>query len=155
TESLDGSIWYTGALYFEGHVTNSRITHNYFHDTASMGMHIGTYAPGDNISGTLIANNTILRTVFRKSDGGAIYIRDGFHSSTGIQVLNNFIRDYSGPGVSEGKGIYLDDATSHAYVSGNVIAPPRAAIANQTHAVQIHGGNYNIIRNNIIDLGAS
>jgi hypothetical protein len=153
--------WNTGGFYAEGAAPNTTIVNNYVHDLGSMGIAINTwFSAGDKIDGSVIANNVVLRTVERMSDGGAIYLSmHGGDQTSHVTVTNNFVRDYGGPGVTGAAGVYLDDNASHVTVTGNVIAPPTQGTVSTGNlgatAFEMHNGNSNVISDNIVDLGDS
>ncbi len=155
--------WNTGGISFFDTTPNSTIKNNYVHDVTSAGISITSwFAADDSIGGSIIANNVVLRSVQRKSDGGAIYV--GMHGGyqappNGIQVLNNFVRDYGGPGIGGPAGIYLDDNTNNVLVSGNIVGPATPGSGNASRPdyqpFEIHNGHDNHITGNIADLGST
>jgi len=70
---------------------------------------------------------------------------DRGHYSSGNLISNNYIQAFGGPHNST-RAIYLDDEASYNTCTGNVIC------GSGQDAIQIHGGDHNVFRNNIIDL---
>jgi hypothetical protein len=139
---------------------NTKILHNYVHDTPSQGIGIYAYDSGSTIDGSVIEGNVVLRTVQQMNDGGAIYsdMRNTNVNGGHFTIENNFIRDY-GNSSTQAEGIYLDDDTSNATVSGNVIGPPDPGNNNSTTGnwgnTIANAGCCNIWTGNIFDLGSS
>jgi hypothetical protein len=69
-------------------------------------------------------------------------------ADTKIVIEGNIIDGFGGSGAHT-IGIYLDDSTSGARVTHNVLRHTGA------YAIQVHGGSHNRIENNLIDLGSS
>jgi len=153
--------WNSGAFFSEGSSPQTMIRNNYVHDLGSQGIAINTYfSPDDSVDGSVIANNVVIRTVQRKSDGGAIYVgMHGGSQDSHVVVTNNFVRDYGAPGVSAAVGIYFDDNASNAKAFGNIVGPPIEGSVGPGHfgagAFEVHNGNRNEIYDNIVDLGDS
>jgi putative cofactor-binding repeat protein len=134
--------------------TNGKILNNYVHDAASQGIALFAYGPGDSIDGSIIKGNVVLNAVQQMNDGGAIYIdmRNTNVNGGHITIANNFVRDYGGPGITNATGIYLDDDTSNAAITGNVIGPGAPGTGSPTATI-INGGCCNTFSGNIMDLG--
>jgi hypothetical protein len=151
--------WNSGAFYADGASPDTLVKNNYVHDLGSQGIAINSYfSPADSIDGSVIANNIVLRTVQRKSDGSPIYVSmHGGCTTCRVTVRNNYVKDYVSLGSSEGGGIYLDDNASNVTVTGNVIAPPGPVgrANNGANGITVHNGFGNIISGNIIDIGAT
>ena len=140
-----------------GNGTNIHILHNYVHDTVSQGIGMFAFNAGDTLNGLVIDGNVVLNAVTSHWDGGAIYVdmRSSMDAGGAITISNNFVRDYGNNGV-QGEGIYLDDDTSHATVTGNVVGPPNPSLntnGNFQALTLINGGDNNTFQNNIFDLG--
>ncbi|MFG1266256.1 right-handed parallel beta-helix repeat-containing protein [Xanthobacter aminoxidans] len=152
---FDSSFWNTGGVAAVGNVKSTIIENNYFHDIASMGLRIvNSGAKDHDISGARITNNIVKRAVRTISDAGSIYVQDIYGRGTDIEIKGNFVEDFQGPSNGQGRGIYLDMATSNTTIEDNVIvAGPHAA--EGTSAIITSGGNNILIKNNIIDLGST
>jgi len=148
-------------LVFIENATNTQIKNNYVHDAVSQGIGLYAFYAGQSIDGSVISGNVVLRTVQHVSDGGAIYInmRSTGDSGGHVTITNNVVRDYGASGILGASGIYLDDNTSHATVTGNVVGPPTEGAVGTGNlgaaAFEIHDGNSNTISGNIADLGDS
>jgi hypothetical protein len=145
-----GNTWDRAGIHTEGNTPNTVITHNVVRNTTGAGIGVFSLQSGDNITGTKIINNAILNCLTGTAtvDFGAIYTIDRAVTSSNITINNNFIRDY-GSYNSDLRGIYLDDRTSYATVTGNIVS------GTGTEAFISQRGNHNIISGNIIDLGSS
>jgi hypothetical protein len=129
---------------------NSRISHNVIHDIADFGVSFGNV--NGNISGLLITGNVLYNTCTAVSDCGSIYVQDTSATATNLQIIDNFVRDGNAFATltssgGYGSGVYLDDCTSNATVSGNVLTGRNGA--NTSH---IHGGNGDTFHRNMVDL---
>jgi hypothetical protein len=150
------------------------VKNNYMYDLAYLGTDLLTRSdcPGGIsdivVSGNVIENSCTWAAVpgfgndQNGGDCGAIYLRDKTTpSSTNVQVVNNYVRDVNissggaGDNGANGKGgccavgVYLDDGTTNVTVNGNIIAGVFSG------CVQIHGGNNDLIGDNICDLADS
>jgi hypothetical protein len=150
----DYSFWNSGGVLAEGRVPQTTITHNYFHDTASMGTRIGAERPGDDISGSVFDSNIVVNSMQSISDGGAIYVQDAMLSSANISITHNYIYNFQGPANDQGRGIYLDQSASNVTITDNIIRAGEWG-AEGAAAVLLSGGNNNVVSNNIIDLGCN
>jgi len=121
--------------------TGAQILNNYIYDVAERGINAGPCFSSDcagGISNLTIANNYIFGTCVEEPDCGAIYIVDfQFTRSANITITNNYIRDTP-------RGIYLDDGTSNAMVTGNIVVGAPVCF-------NVHGGANNVYRGNICD----
>lgn len=131
---------------------NMLISHNAISNIQGMGTHITTWNAGATISGLTVTGNVIYSTCLGIVDCGGIYQQDANYASTGISITNNYVRDANpnttlsgGSGI--GSGIYLDDCTSNATVSGNIITG-----ASGGATTTLHGGSNDTLKGNIIDL---
>jgi hypothetical protein len=154
--------------------TKTQILYNYIHDALSMGIEVTAYretaSDKSSINGSLISGNVLLRTVQSISDGGAIYINMHVAQNSSsdptdtITVTNNYVAQYGGTNTWGAHGIYLDDNTSNATVTGNIVGPPTAGTGtgsgslygtNAITAFIDNSGGNNIISGNLVDLGTS
>ena len=134
------NLWYGSS--------NNRVSHNLIENTQGGGIAFGAGATDPAINNNIIDRN-ILRNVNTKAvDNGAIYMMDRTHTAVGNQITNNVIDGNGGVNFLTNwtKAIYLDDLMSNTLVSGNICRN-----CGQ-YAVQYHGGDHNIIVNNIFDL---
>jgi parallel beta-helix repeat protein len=121
---------------------NSTISNNYVSGSTGFGIVVGT-VPG----GGMIYGNHVFNTCTITSDCGAIYIAPAnvgpAYTTTGYQVIGNVVGNF---GSSQTNGIYLDNDTSNITVSANIVYGPG------TWALMIHGGQKNVIQNNVFDI---
>lgn len=143
-----GYYWFSGIGAF-GDVQNTMINNNAVYSLTSPGIELTLLqmGPMDGLNNSVVKNNFVQNVNINNNDAGAIYAIDRTRSSTGVQIQNNYIRDY-GAGNDATKGIYLDDDMSNATVTGNIIA------GNGQFPVQYHIGANNLVSGNILDLGA-
>ena len=81
-------------------------------------------------------------------DSGALYAEDFTEKkSTNITIKDNFVRDWSRH-APEARAIYLDEGTSNALVTGNIVGPPGTAMRGTTSILMSSGSN-NMISGNI------
>jgi hypothetical protein len=144
------------------------IANNYLHDVAYMGIVVSdNSAGGDQISHTTVSGNVVLDSCTwpaapqgNDQDGGdcgGIYFWSQHTTvSTDLLIENNLVRDVNVASMGAGdfgsccaQGIYLDDGTNNVAVSGNVVTGTKSA------CFQIHGGQDNVLKGNVCDLGAS
>ena len=157
----DGYTWHTsgwagGGVWAEGQVTNLRVKNNVVYN--QYGSAIRGCAdpdgdtPNDNLSGFDIEANVVYNVNTNVKDSGALYAEDLTEKkSTNITMKDNFIRDWSRH-APEARAIYLDEGTSNALVTGNVVGPPGTAMRGTT-AILMSSCSNNTISGNIIDLG--
>jgi parallel beta-helix repeat protein len=134
-----------GSSIFLLRVRNSIIANNYVNGNTATGIQVNGGGTGDDNSGDEVSNNRVYNTCRAVNDCGAIYFRDLGHVSTGQKIINNIVGDYGAKEV-EHVAIYLDDETSHVVVAGNIV------YGTGTYGILIHGGDHNIVRNNIFDI---
>lgn len=135
-----------GGVYLHG-ASGNTITHNRIENTAGVGIGVLNW-DGDTINtGTVVAFNAVLNTSRSSADSGAIYLLGRSHADTMAVIANNLVDD-TGAASDHTIGIYLDDSTSGVAVTGNILRNIG------THGVQIHGGDNNIVRENVFDLGS-
>lgn len=128
---------YNPAVLLDG--CGTQVIHNYFHDAPSSAMRI----EGND---HLIEFNRVERVVQESDDQGGIDMW-GNPSYRGVVIRYNLWEDIGGGTVPCGQGgIRFDDAISGIVVYGN-----RFIRTSNGHfgGVQIHGGHYNVIDNNL------
>lgn len=122
------------------------VSHNLIHDTPRQGI---TF----NGMGNVVEYNTVHHTNQEQSDTGAIGMGSRDIYERGSVIRYNYVHDTGGynmtrPGVWEYPhycwGVYLDDYTSGVHVYGNLI------VRTYLGGVMIHGGQDNLVENNII-----
>lgn len=138
--------WSQGAIHLTGSTAGAVIDSNIINGADYAGILVDTKITSD-VSNITITRNRISQTCRRVADCGAIYINDRGRRSSGSRIAYNTVNDF-GPQEAKGRGIYLDDWASHVLVEGNRVE------GRGSFAFQIHGGNYNVIRNNTVALGA-
>ena len=128
---------YNPALLLEG--CGARVAHNRFHHAPSSAMRI----EGND---HLIEYNAVDHVVRESDDQGGIDMW-GNPSYRGVTIRYNRWQDIGGGGTPCGQaGIRFDDAICGAVVYGNLF---ERTSAGQFGGVQIHGGQNNIIDNNV------
>jgi hypothetical protein len=130
-----------------GNVThNNVVSHNLVHDTPRQGITFNGFR-------NVVEYNHVHHTNQEQSDTGAIGMGSRDIYERGSIIRYNFIHDTGGynmlrPGVWDYPhycwGVYLDDYTSGVHVFGNIIA------RTYRGGVMVHGGQDNVIENNII-----
>jgi hypothetical protein len=124
---------------------NATFAHNLVRNTIGNG--IGINAASTSMSNASIDRNLLIDTCTSTTDMGALYYQDTQRSSTGVQFTNNYIlRTGNAPGSDNIHAIYLDDGASNVYVGGNIV------VTKSEWGWMIHGGNNNLIENNIFDV---
>ena len=127
------------------------VSHNLIHDTPRQGISF-------NGMGNIVEYNVVHHTNQEQSDTGAIGMGSRDIYERGSIIRYNYVHDTGGynmvrPGVWEYPhycwGIYLDDYTSGVHVYGNL------AVRTYLGGVMVHGGQDNVIENNIIVDGQS
>lgn len=127
------------------------ISHNLVHDTPRQGIRF------DGMR-NIVEYNHVHHTNQEQSDTGAIGMGSRDIYERGSIVRYNYVHDTGGynmlkPGVWEYPhycwGIYLDDYTSGVHIYGNI------CVRTYRGGVMVHGGQDNIIENNIIVDGTS
>ena len=122
------------------------ISHNLVHDTPRQGISFNGFR-------NIVEFNHVHHTNQEQSDTGAIGMGSRDICERGSVVRHNYIHDTGGynmvkPGVWEYPhycwGVYLDDYTSGVHVYGNII------VRTYLGGVMVHGGQDNVIENNII-----
>jgi hypothetical protein len=130
-----------------GNVTHDNIiSHNLVHDTPRQGISFNGFR-------NIVEYNHVHHTNQEQSDTGAIGMGSRDIYERGSIIRYNYVHDTGGycmvkPGVWEYPhycwGIYLDDYTSGVHVYGNV------CVRTYLGGVMVHGGQDNVIENNII-----
>jgi len=128
---------YNPALQLDG--VGARAAHNYFHHGASSALRV----EGSDL---LIEYNRIEKVVQESDDQGGLDMCDNpFYSGNVIRF--NYWKDFGGGDICGIQGgIRLDDAICRTLIYGNVF---ERVSAGGFGAVQIHGGQQNIIDNNV------
>lgn len=134
-----------GGIFVHGS-TGVTITRNRVRNTAGMGIGVANWDRDTINRATTIAGNLVQNANRTAEDSGAIYVLGRSHIDQGSRIVGNLIEDAGAPGDAHTIGIYLDDSSSGIVLEDNIIRRPG------THAIQIHGGDDILIRNNLIDL---
>ena len=146
-ENTMSNDWTQAGILIGGNITGAQITHNLVRDSGYNG--IGAHASvGNDLTGLTIASNAVYDTCLSIADCGGIYVMDRGHSSTNITIDNNVVGDY-GSVTTGGRGIYLDDDLSNATVRNNIV------YGTGQWAFQVHGGDHNVLTNNIFDISGA
>ncbi len=142
----DNAVWnfgrcsrtYQPAVQLEG--CGTRVSHNWFHDGASSAMRV----EGNDHE---IAYNLFERVVLESDDQGAVDMW-GDPSYRGVVFRGNVFRDIGADGEAPcGRGgIRLDDGICGVAIIGNLFE--RASVGG-FGGVQIHGGNANVVADNV------
>lgn len=129
-----------------GNVThNNIISHNWIHDTPGPGIFLNGFS-------NIVEFNRVHHTNLEQSDSGAIGMGSCDIHERGTIIRHNYIGDSGGysmlnPGAWAypyfSWGIYLDAYTSGVNIFGNII------VRGYRGGVMLHGGQDNIIENNI------
>lgn len=136
-------------LSFTNGSNDIRITHNLIRNAQGGAISIISGAQDKPNNNGQVDRNLIQNVNTAAVDAGAIYVLDRTHAASGVRVTNNIIERVGGSGSksSWSKSIYLDDLTSNVVVSGNLCRG-----GSGEYAIHIHGGDHNLIENNIFDL---
>ena len=145
-QNIHSDAWAQGAMVLAGY-TNGRVSHNVIQNVQYDGILAASWE-GNTITNLVIEGNAIYNTCISIADCGGIYAVDLAHTSTGIVINNNVVSNY-GTSTNASKAIYLDDELSNATVENNIIR------GTGTYAFQIHGGDHNVLRNNIFDISGA
>ena len=143
-EHITSTHWNQSAVEVSGSCRDGRITHNHIENCGYCGIEVNA-VPGDDLTGLAIEFNVVYDTMKTVKDGGGIYLMDRGHSESPVRIANNIIGNY-GNQKNKSKAIYLDDGLSHATVMNNVVW------GTGSYCVQFHGGDHDIITNNIFDI---
>jgi hypothetical protein len=169
--NITGTAWGTGAVGTMC-VPGMQIKNNYMYNLAYTGTELetGDRCP-DGIANDVISGNVFINTCTwpavhgfgndqNGGDCGAVYMHDGTGSSTGIEIVNNYIRDINaaskgaGDYGSNGKngccaeGVYLDTGTHNVTIKGNIIAGMMSACAQLNYPENVS------LTGNICDLAS-
>jgi hypothetical protein len=134
-----------GSSIFLLRVKKSKVIRNYIDGNQATGIQVNGGSAGDDNSDVIVSYNEIYNTCSAVNDCGAIYFRDLGHVSKRQRIDNNVIANF-GSRSNEDVAIYLDDETSDVTVSANIV------YGTGTYALLIHGGDHNVLRNNIFDV---
>ncbi|HEY9774246.1 MAG TPA: hypothetical protein V6C81_10645 [Planktothrix sp.] len=147
-----------GAININGD-TNVDIANNVVQDTAGIGiqMNYRTNGSGFTVSNNTLADNNYTATTGKpdtsanpNGDNGSIHIitQPGSTEQLDGTVSDNYV---DGSGINRAdKGIYLDDGVNDVTVSGNVVDE-----GGDGYAMQIHGGDNNVVDGNTFLLGST
>ena len=138
---------YGAPLFLHGASRNA-IVHNVIQDAAGAGIVLANWDSGTINVGNTIAHNIVRATNLMSVDSGAIYVLGRSHVDTKTEITHNLVDGTGAGDDAHTIGIYLDDSASGIRVEDNIVRDIG------THAVQIHGGDDIMIRNNVFDLGA-
>lgn len=142
--NIASTNWNEGPIEVDGTFTGGKITHNLIRKAGYTGIAVHA-AAGNDISNVVIDSNAVYDTMLTVADGGAIYVMDRAHASTGVIISHNVVGNY-GSTSNGSKGIYLDDLASHVTVIDNVV------YGTGQWALQVHGGDHDIFQNNVFDI---
>lgn len=133
--------------------SGNRIIHNKIHRVPRYGISLKSFAPGASSHNNLVEYNEIVDSNLETNDTGAIETLGRDKEHTGNIIRYNFIKNVVGMKTGpEGQilsphftwGIYMDDYSSGTTVYGNIV------IGTVLGGVCIHGGQDNIVENNIL-----
>jgi hypothetical protein len=136
---------YGGGIFLHG-VFDNRISHNLIQNTVGFGIGIVNWDQATINVGNIVEYNLLRETARSALDSGAVYVLGRSGVDTQMVIAGNEI-DRVGAGGQHAVGIYLDDSTSGAVVTRNVVR------GLGSDALEIHGGSDNLIENNLLDLG--
>ena len=143
TGTGSAGVWITGG-------SNNAITHNTIENTAGAGIALANWNtdPANLNVGNTISYNSVINADSSPlaNDSGGIYVDGRAGIDTRMTISNNAISLASSPTTGVDVGIYLDDWTSGATVTGNIVT-------GGNFGFLIHGGQNNTLSNNIFDLG--
>jgi parallel beta-helix repeat protein len=146
TGTGSSGIWITGG-------DNNAITNNLVENTAGAAISMTNWDTNAADTANLnlndnIANNDIVNACSSTlaNDCGAIYIDGRSGADTLATINNNTVSLASSPTSGLNVGIYLDDFTSGATVTNNIVT-------GGNFGFLVHGGENNKISNNIFDDG--
>lgn len=141
-----------GCIYMHFTLGTTNVSHNLCSNNTGPGIAMAFGAGDPGASGTItVDSNIVLNTNTNLSDTGGIYLMDRSHTMTSCICTNNIIGNYgkSPYTTTQGIAIYLDDNMSNATVTGNTI------YGNGMYAIQYHGGDHNVVSNNIVDISGA
>lgn len=144
-----GAVAEQGGGFFLHGANDNLITHNLVQNTAGIGIGIANWDDTTINAGNVVTWNIVRNTSTRSQDSGAIYLLGRSHVDTRAVIADNLVDGTGAGGDAHTIGIYLDDSVSGTLVQRNIVRNIG------THAVQVHGGDDNVIRNNIFDLGTT
>lgn len=139
--------WNQGGIVLLNGIADALVSHNHVENSGYSGL-MSANIPSDFRGLVRFEFNKILNTCLSVRDCGALYSDDRAHDPAkpmGVVMKNNIIGDFGDPDTG-GRAIYLDDNQSFAIVTDNII------YGKGDWPIQIHGGDHNLIRNNIFDI---
>ena len=146
-QNIRSTGWNQGGIVMRGNLEGGQVTHNLVRYSQYAGI-IYANSAGDTLKDLVIDSNVVYDTCISVPDCGAIHADDRSHATTGINITNNIIGNY-GNTHNKNKAIYLDDLLSHTFVKYNIV------YGTGMYALQIHGGDHNVVQNNIFDISGA
>jgi hypothetical protein len=146
-KNISSTAFNQGGIVMVNNLTHVYVGHNSIENTRYAGIMYANSA-GDNLTDLVVDSNAVYNTCTHISDCGAIYADDRSHSTKGIIIKNNIIGNH-GSASNQSKAIYMDDQLSYTTVQDNIV------YGSWSFAIQYHGGDHNVVRNNIFDISAS
>ncbi len=149
--SMQGTGNNSGAVYLTG-ADNNMITHNAISNTAGAAIVLANWLMGDNPSNENIGNTISYNSITNANsspeatDSGAISIGNSSGVDTRTLIDHNYVEISTLPTNTLNVGIYLDNWTSGATVTNNIVV-------GGNYGFLIHGGENDTISNNIFDMG--
>jgi hypothetical protein len=145
-----GAVGTAGGGFFLHGVRDNQISHNLVENTAGLGIGISNWNSATINVGNLVEFNIVrnTNTAAGSTDSGGIYILGRSQIDTKTIIRDNLVIGTGAPHPAHTVGVYLDDLTSGAVVQDNILT------GIGSDAVQIHGGQRNIVTNNILDTGS-
>jgi len=136
-------------------IADTVLSHNDIANSARDGISIKNWSPDTRNVNNTVEYNAIARTGLETADAAAVSLLGRSDIDTKTVIRGNRITDAGGVATSadhrwltnyKGFGVYLDDQTNGALVTDNFVEGAAWA------AVFIHGGDDNVVRNNIAAL---
>ncbi len=146
-QDIASTGWNEGGVVILGDAADVTITHNLVKKSGYAGI-MAANSAGNTRSNLHVESNAIYDVCLTVADCGAIYADDRNHSATGTLITHNVIGNY-GPVANQTKAIYLDDEESNVTVEDNIV------YGTGQWALQIHGGDHNVVQNNVFDVSAA
>ena len=143
-----GALAGNGGGFFLHGASRNYLAHNLVQNTAGAGIAIVNWDDRTLNTDNVVDGNLVRRANLLSRDSGAIYLLGRSGADMRTRITGNVVDGTGAGGDAHTIGIYLDDSTSGVAVEGNIIA------GVGTHAVQVHGGDDVLVRNNLFDLGA-
>ena len=141
---------YSAINFFYGSSDNT-FSHNLLQNLEGGGIAVETGPSDPDMSNNVEDRNLAINVDSNVVDMGAMYMYDARHTATGLRITNNKIFNHGGVNyqTDQTKAIYLDGLTSNVTVTGNICSH-----CGQ-FAIQWHGGDHDIVQNNIFDLSTA